>query len=84
MWHYVGGEGHPHDHGVLAAGVFGNGTWLLGGRVGAVTRVALNARLNRLTANSPTAKRLFGDAPRRSATVAAPSQRGYIRVYPLS
>ena len=31
--------------------------------------------LNRLTANSPTGKRLFGDAPRRSETVAAPSRQ---------
>jgi hypothetical protein len=56
--------------------VIGNGTWLLGGMVGAVTLVAVNAGLNRLAANSPTGKHLFGDAPRRSATVAAPTQQG--------
>jgi hypothetical protein len=39
--------------------VIGNDNSLLGGMVGAVTLVAVNVGVNRLTAISPTAERLF-------------------------
>ena len=44
---------------VVQNAVIGNDNSLLGGMVGAVTLVAVNAGVNRLTAISPTAERLF-------------------------
>ncbi len=44
---------------VVHNAVIGNDNSLLGGMVGAVTLVAVNAGVNRLTAISPTAERLF-------------------------
>jgi uncharacterized membrane protein YcaP (DUF421 family) len=44
---------------VVQNAVIGDDNSLLGGMVGAVTLVAVNAGVNRLTAISPTAERLF-------------------------
>ena len=49
---------------VVQNAVIGNDNSLLGGMVGAVTLVAVNAGVNRLTAMSPTAERLFEAVPR--------------------